>query len=60
MCRILETKGWTLTRISGSHHIYHDGDCRQSVSIPVHANIDLKPGLQLAIMKKAGLTEKDL
>ena len=30
------------------------------ISVPVHGNQDLKTGLQAAIMKLAGIKEKDL
>jgi len=44
---------WTLDRISGSHYILRKDD--QTLSIPVHGNQALKPGLLNAILKKAGL-----
>jgi predicted RNA binding protein YcfA (HicA-like mRNA interferase family) len=31
-----------------------------TLSVPVHANKDLKKGLQIDLMKEAGLTEDDL
>ena len=60
LCKILEKRGWTLARINGSHHIYLGPDERSGVSVPVHANKDLKPGIQRGLMKDAGLTEADL
>ncbi len=60
MCRILEEKGWTLARINGSHHIYRDPVTGRQVVVPVHANKDLKPGTQRAVMRDAGLTDADL
>jgi predicted RNA binding protein YcfA (HicA-like mRNA interferase family) len=60
MSAALAKRGWTLARVTGSHHVFvrSGGDLR--ISVPVHGNRDLKAGLQLAIMKQAGLTEKDL
>lgn len=60
MCRILERHGWVLIRIKGSHHAYQRPNDSVTVIVPVHANNDLKPGTQHAIMKDAGLTEDDL
>lgn len=50
---LLLKNGWTLDRISGSHYILRKDD--QTLSIPVHGNQALKPGLLNAILKKAGL-----
>ena len=61
MCKALESKGWSLKRVNGSHHIYasssHPGTI---ISVPVHGNRNLKTGTQHGIMKDAGLTEADL
>jgi predicted RNA binding protein YcfA (HicA-like mRNA interferase family) len=45
MCRILEAKGWTLARSTGSHHIYVTQGRNARISVPVHGNQDLKLGL---------------
>lgn len=50
---LLLKNGWTLDRVSGSHYILRKDD--QTLSIPVHGNQALKPGLLNAILKKAGL-----
>lgn len=50
---LLLKSGWALDRISGSHHVLRKDD--QTLSIPVHGNQALKPGLLNAILKKAGL-----
>lgn len=61
MCQILADKGWSLVRISSSHHIYSiPGPPRVVVSVPVHRNQDLKPGTQRNIMRTARLTDADL
>lgn len=59
-CRAVERKGWLLSRIKGSHHIYNRNDDEPSLSIPVHAGKNLRPGLQRDLMGQAGLTDKDL
>jgi predicted RNA binding protein YcfA (HicA-like mRNA interferase family) len=60
MCRILEARGWTLARINGSHHIYRQAGSGRRTVVPVHGNLDLKPGTQRGIMRDAGLTDDDL
>jgi predicted RNA binding protein YcfA (HicA-like mRNA interferase family) len=57
-CKTLQKNGWTFRRIRGSHHIYRKGDI--TVSVPVHGNKSLKKGTQGDLMKKTGITEKDL
>lgn len=46
-------EGWTIDRISGSHHIMVKGD--KTVSVPVHENKDLPNGLLNKLLKQAGL-----
>ncbi len=60
LCKIVEQKGWTLKKVTGSHHIYQKPGVNKILSIPVHRNKDLKIGTLKALMKIAGLTEKDL
>ncbi len=57
MCRLLEQHGWTLRRINGSHHIYGKPGERWIITVPVHRNQSLKPGLCRAILKMAGIEE---
>ncbi len=52
LVRLLQNNGWTLVRIHGSHFILVKNG--QTLSVPVHGK-DMKKGLELAIMKKAGL-----
>ena len=60
LCKILEMKGWQLTRVTGSHHIYTKPGSNLRITVPVHSNRDLKTGLLKAIMKMAGITESEL
>jgi predicted RNA binding protein YcfA (HicA-like mRNA interferase family) len=60
MCRALERAGYTLRRVSGSHHIYKRPDNPLDISVPVHRNQTLRKGTQVQIMKDAGLAEVDL
>ncbi len=60
LCKIVERNGWTLKRVSGSHHIYAQEGISVILSIPVHSNRDLPAGTLKSIMNNAGLTEEDL
>jgi predicted RNA binding protein YcfA (HicA-like mRNA interferase family) len=60
MCKLLEEKGWTLVRVTGSHHIFMRQGSNLRITVPVHGGCDLKTGLQRAIMKLGGISENDL
>jgi predicted RNA binding protein YcfA (HicA-like mRNA interferase family) len=55
--RLLESGGWALLRMRGSHHIYGKADSTARLSVPVHGNRPLKKGLQRHLMKIAGLAD---
>lgn len=60
-CKVLEKHGWVLQRTTkSSHFIYTKPSNPATLSVPVHANKDLKKGLQADLMKQAGLTKDDL
>ena len=59
-CRVLERHGWKLLRIQGSHHIYGKAGSTVKLSVPVHGNTPLKKGLQVYLLKAAGITEQDI
>jgi predicted RNA binding protein YcfA (HicA-like mRNA interferase family) len=58
--RLLESRGWKLRRIKGSHHIYTKSGVAARISLPVHGNQPLKTGLQRHFMKIAGIEESEL
>lgn len=60
MCRLLESRDWYLLRVSGSHHVYRSDALNRQVSVPVHANRDLRVGTQHRIMRDAGISDADL
>lgn len=60
LAKLVQTRGWTLLRIHGSHYVYGKPGNPKRLVIPVHGNQPLKRGLQTALMKMAGLTETDL
>lgn len=52
----LKAQGWTLDRVSGSHHIMvKDG---KAVPVPVHGTRDLGHGLLSAIARQSGVNLK--
>ncbi|MCX6596311.1 MAG: type II toxin-antitoxin system HicA family toxin [Acidobacteria bacterium] len=52
---MLQRAGWVLRRISGSHHIYKKPGHSRLITVPVHGNKTLGPGLLLRILRDAGL-----
>ena len=58
--RLIEQRGWILTRIHGSHPIYTLDGRRERIVVPAHGNRPLKIGLLRSLMKIAGLEERDL
>jgi len=55
LAKLVESKGWTLLRVSGSHDIYARHGVSVRLSIPIHGSNKLKFGLQRHLMKLAGL-----
>jgi predicted RNA binding protein YcfA (HicA-like mRNA interferase family) len=60
LARALERNGWSLLRISGSHHIYGKAGSIVRISVPVHGDQLLKIGLLHHLLKMSGLSEADL
>jgi predicted RNA binding protein YcfA (HicA-like mRNA interferase family) len=58
--RILERHGWTLRRVSGSHHIYGKPGVAAHISVPIHGNQNLKTGMLRHFITVAGLDESAL
>ena len=58
-CRLLESQGWRLKRVGGSHHIYVKAGIPGRISVPVHGGV-LKRGLQKHLMKIAQIQDSEL
>ncbi|MCC8939528.1 type II toxin-antitoxin system HicA family toxin [Bradyrhizobium ivorense] len=58
--RIIERHGWTLLRVSGSHHIYGKPGSIVRLSVPIHGNKPLKTGLLRHLAKLAEIPDEDL
>lgn len=52
LLKLLQNNGWNLDRVHGSHYILVKD--KHTLSVPVHGK-DMKKGLELALLKKAGL-----
>ncbi len=59
-CKLLQSRGWQLKRIRGSHFIYLKTGVPIRISVPVHGDSSLKHGLQRHLMKLADLDKSDL
>ena len=60
LARLLERHGWRLLRVHGSHHIFGKSGSVVRLSVPVHANKNLKAGLLKHLLQLADLSEKDM
>ena len=56
LCRRLNESGWSLKRIHGSHHIFGKPGEWKIISVPVHGNQNIKPGLATRIARDAKLS----
>ena len=57
---ILQRRGWSLVRVTGSHHVLTKAGAQERIVVPVHANQPLKIGLLRSLLKVAGLSDDDL
>jgi predicted RNA binding protein YcfA (HicA-like mRNA interferase family) len=53
--RALESAGFTIARVKGSHHMMRHPDGR-SVAVPVHAGRDMAKGTLRGILASIGVT----
>ncbi len=60
LLKFLKSKGFYISRQSGSHMIlHHKSDTTKRVTLPIH-NKDLKPGTLSSILKQTGFDKKEL
>jgi predicted RNA binding protein YcfA (HicA-like mRNA interferase family) len=60
LARLVESHGWQLLRVHGSHHVYGKSGNIVRLSIPIHGNTPLKLGLLKHLLKMSGLEEADV
>jgi predicted RNA binding protein YcfA (HicA-like mRNA interferase family) len=53
--KAIQRKGWMLSRIKGSHHIFVKEGRPERIVIPIHGNEPLKIGLLKSLLKIAEL-----
>jgi len=58
MIKALVRLGWTVARVSGSHHILMQAG-RPSVTVPVKKGATLKEGTARSILRQAGIGEDE-
>ncbi len=58
--KLLEKKGWVLSRVNGSHHVYIKEGHPARISIPIHSNQDLKKGLLKHFLKVSKIDDSEL
>lgn len=59
LVRALQRAGFTVTRVSGSHHRLRHPDGR-STTVPVHPGRDVPKGTLRAVLQDTGLTVDEL
>jgi len=59
LIRILESKGFVLKRIHGSHHYFVNTETGKITVVPTH-NKDLAKGTLHAILKQAGIDKEEI
>ena len=59
LIRALEGRGWSVERISGSHHILVHAELRRVLSVPLH-NRELKTGTLIGILRVAEISRDEL
>ncbi|NVO65974.1 type II toxin-antitoxin system HicA family toxin [Methanofollis tationis] len=57
--RILEKKGFVLSRVKGSHHLFYHPETKRRVVVPVHTGV-LPTGTLLEILKRAGIEREEI
>ena len=60
LARVIQKRGWVLSRVNGSHHVFSKEGQRERIVIPIPGNQPLKIGLLKTLMKVAELDESDL
>jgi predicted RNA binding protein YcfA (HicA-like mRNA interferase family) len=56
---ILQSRGFVLDRIKGSHHIFYHPETKRRAVVPVHRK-DLPVGTLIEILKQAGIERDEL
>lgn len=60
LVKALESQGWYVKRIRGSHHVLRHPAVRDAIPVPVHGNRPIKRGTLANILRAAGLSREEL
>ena len=60
LAKAIQRRGWQLSRVKGSHHVFLKDGRRERIVIPIHGSQPLKIGLLHALMKIADLHEDEV
>ena len=60
LAKLIESKGYILKRIAGSHHIYFHKKLRKILVVPMHGNKNLAKGTFFSILKQAGISKDEV
>lgn len=56
LIKVLKKKGFVLSRVAGSHHVFVRYEDKLTVVVPSHKGRDLGKGITLAVLKDAQIT----
>jgi len=57
---LIEKKGYSLKRVTGSHHFYFNRNTRKTLVVPVHGNKDIPKGTFMSILRQAGISKDEI
>lgn len=57
MAKLLEKHGWQCARVRGSHRVYTKPGNSVQISMPIHGDMPLRPGLQRHLLRAAGIAD---
>ncbi len=60
LIRIIEQRGFVLSRSRGSHRIYYNSGTGKRVTIAYHRTKGIPPGTLLNILREAGISRGEL
>lgn len=58
LVKALESQGWCVKRIRGSHHIMRHPNIPDAIPIPLHGNQPIKRGTLGNILRTAGISRE--
>jgi predicted RNA binding protein YcfA (HicA-like mRNA interferase family) len=59
LIKILESQGWYVKRVRGSHHILRHPTIPDALPVPVHGSRPIKRGTLANILRTAGISREE-